>query len=156
MTLATYKISLDNNLSLFDRMRAAEVAAPRILLAEDDAAMRAMLAQALRRDGYDVIEVHDGGELLMRIEQAMGHGDTDRPFDLVISDVRMPYLSGVEVLAELWRIDSLSTPVILITAFGDPSLHEEAQQLGAVAVIDKPFELEDIRTAVRYYMHRSS
>jgi FixJ family two-component response regulator len=60
----------------------------------------------------------------------------------------MPGLTGLEVLAGLRKRDQ-STPVILITAFGDEQTHAEAKRLGATAVIDKPFDTADLLTAVR-------
>ncbi|HEU0032606.1 MAG TPA: response regulator [Kofleriaceae bacterium] len=125
---------------------------PRILLAEDDAVMRRMVATTLERDGFDVTEVHDGAELLARLEQSWMYPGADREIDLVISDVRMPGLTGLAVLEELRRVDT-TTPVLLITAFGDADLHDAAAELGA-AVLDKPFELSDLRTAARYYTER--
>lgn len=57
-------------------------------------------------------------------------------------------MSGLDVLAELRRQDT-TTPVILITAFGDPDTHLEAHRLGAVLVLSKPFEMDDLRVVVR-------
>jgi DNA-binding NtrC family response regulator len=71
-----------------------------------------------------------------------------RPLDLIITDVRMHGVTGLEILAGL-RENDWSTPVILMTAFGDAELHAEAMRLGALAVLDKPFELDALRTLVR-------
>jgi len=119
----------------------------RILLAEDDAEMRALVAGALRADGYEVVEAKDGEELLRWIEST-AQADGRNPFAVIVSDVRMPGLSGMDVLAVL-QCSYRVTPVILITAFGDEELHAEAAELGAVAVFDKPFDLDDLRSAVR-------
>jgi DNA-binding response OmpR family regulator len=117
----------------------------RILLAEDDRAMRQLIATTLRRDRYSVVEVGDGHELLAAVAPAFATG-TDG-VDLVITDVRLPGRSGLEALAAL-RAHDWSTPVIVITAFGDAALHEEANRLGADVVLDKPFDLDDLRAAV--------
>ena len=114
-----------------------------VLLAEDDPEMRELMAWALRRDGYEVQEVGDGNEVL----QVLGlvEGEDGGP-DLLVSDVRMPGLSGLEVLERLRRSrDDL--PVILVTAFGDLETHAKAQRLGA-EVLDKPFDLDDLRKRV--------
>ena len=67
----------------------------------------------------------------------------------MISDIKMPGLSGLDLLDTLRRSD-WAMPVILITAFGDRETHDEAIRLGAVRVFDKPFELDDlVETALR-------
>jgi CheY-like chemotaxis protein len=115
----------------------------RILLADDDVEMRDLLARVLRADGYEVWPVRDGAALLDVIEKA----PRLRPVpEVVISDVRMPGRSGMEVLAHL-RTNHFQTPVILISAFADDALHEEADRLGA-RMLDKPFDLERLREAV--------
>jgi DNA-binding response OmpR family regulator len=118
----------------------------RVLLAEDDAAMRTMVADALRRDGHLVRELRSGGELLSELASELLHERSLEMADLIVSDVRMPGVTGLEVLAGL-RHAHWATPFILITAFGDAATHAEAHRLGA-AVFDKPFDLADLRTAV--------
>ena len=115
-----------------------------ILLAEDDHDMRELIAGALRRSGYEVIEARDGSELLELIGNAhlRTRGPGTAP-DLIISDIRMPRWSGIEILAGLRRSD-WAMPVVLITAFGDEPLHEEARRLGAVTVLDKPFDVDEL------------
>lgn len=120
----------------------------RVLLAEDDSAMREMLATVLAADGYEVIEARDGDELISRLHDlaTMPHGrDT---LAVVISDVRMPKLDGLDVLTAL-RCASWRTPVILITAFGDEGLHREARALGATELLDKPFSLDRLLSLLR-------
>jgi DNA-binding response OmpR family regulator len=116
----------------------------RVLLADDDAEMRALLAYALRSDGYEVLEAADGGRLLVAITDAYEDGTGRDAFDLVISDVRMPIASGLAVLESL-RKASWRTPVILMTAFGDELTRKRAESLGAV-LFDKPFDVDDLRT----------
>ena len=128
----------------------AQAAVPCVLVAEDDTRMRELLADTLRRDGHEVIEARDGAELLDYIGELHLSPRGDPPIDLIITDVRMPTLSGIDVLAEL-RWADWAIPVIVITAFGDADLHAEAKRLGAAAVFDKPFDLDDIRTAVFRY-----
>jgi CheY-like chemotaxis protein len=120
----------------------------RILVAEDDAEMRQLLASVLRRDGYQVIEARDGLELLNFIGSMLLWSRDAIDLDLVISDVRMPGRSGLDILAGLRRAD-WATPFILITAFGGQELHNEAHRLGAAAVFDKPFELDKLRATVQ-------
>ena len=120
---------------------------PVILLAEDDAAMRSLLASQLRRDGYRVIACPDGMELVHRIgvyrTRHMPVG-----VDLVISDVRMPLISGLQLL-ELMNDPPLGIPVILISAFGDFETRGAASTRSAAAFFSKPFDIEELRAAVR-------
>lgn len=121
----------------------------RILVAEDDVEMCRLLAWTLEQDGYLVTEVHTGVGLLEHIRRAMTpHAAPHEVPDLVVSDMRMPGRSGLEILAAMRRLDA-PIPFILISAFASPELHEEAARLGAAAVFDKPFDLDRLRDAVR-------
>jgi CheY-like chemotaxis protein len=111
----------------------------RILLADDDAAMRALLMLALQTEGYEVSACADGVQLLKRL-QGMETADRQQRFDLIICDMRMPGLSGLKVLERL-RVRRDVPPTILITAFGDEQTHLRARQLGATASVDKPFDI---------------
>jgi DNA-binding response OmpR family regulator len=115
-----------------------------VLLAEDDLEMRRLVAETLRRDGYDVLEAEDGGRLLVHLTSQNQRPEPE--VDLIISDIRMPIYTGLEVLARL-RDARWTVPVILMTAFGDSETRARAEALGAV-VFDKPFALDDLRTAV--------
>lgn len=129
--------------------RASIEAAPaRVLLAEDDDDMRGLVASALREEGFEVTGVRSGNELLECVGSMVLSTDGDVPLDLIVSDVRMPGKTGLEVLAGLRRSD-WSTPVILITAFGDERTHSEAMRLGAVAALDKPFDIHELRALAR-------
>ncbi len=118
--------------------------APNILLAEDDPDMRALHTEALQKDGYDVVEVDSGTWLVELIGNRFLGSWNNVPIDAIISDFRMPGLTGLQVLAGFRRV-GWSTPFVLITAFGEESFHAEAKRLGATAVLDKPFDMEDLR-----------
>jgi CheY-like chemotaxis protein len=124
----------------------------RVLLAEDDAEMRRVVGDALRGDGYEVVEAVDGGRLLVDIAARLKGGDGAGSVDLIVSDIRMPICTGLQILAALrdarWR-----TPVILMTAFGDEAVRRHAEGLDAV-LFDKPFEVDDLRTAVANLLPR--
>lgn len=122
-------------------------APPRALVAEDEPEMRALVVSALRRDGYDVSEARSGPELAMLVCSDLIEATDASPIDIVISDVVMPGCTGLDVLAMLRRRD-WSVPVLLITAFGSTELHADARRLGA-SILDKPFELDELRRAVR-------
>ena len=120
---------------------------PVIMLAEDDSAMLSLLSSQLRRDGYRVIPCADGMEFVHRIDVYRTHG-IPIGVDLVISDVRMPKLSGLELL-ELVKEAPLGIPVILISAFGDTEMRGEAARRDAAAFFSKPFDIDQLRAAVR-------
>lgn len=120
----------------------------RVLVAEDDREMREMIADFLTADGYEVIQAGDGSELVARLQQVAAEPGGRLGLAVIISDVRMPCLDGLDVLVAL-RCARWRTPVILITAFGDEATHRQAHDLGAVEVLDKPFALERLRSLVR-------
>jgi two-component system, response regulator, stage 0 sporulation protein F len=116
----------------------------RVLLAEDDDEMRSLLAMSLRVDGHEVIEARDGTELAART----GPGpDGASAYDVVVSDVLMPGATGIMVLARMANGAS-PPPFVLITAFGDPEVHDWSRSIGAVATFDKPFDVDDLRTVL--------
>ena len=124
----------------------------RIVLAEDDDAFRSCLAAALRADGHVVTELCNGRELEAYLEAAALLGTGDDGPDLVVSDVRMPFRSALDVLeGTLGRPDC--PPVILFTAFADEGILARARRLGAWAVFSKPFDVDDLRTAVAVMGH---
>jgi CheY-like chemotaxis protein len=124
----------------------------RLLLAEDDVETRRLLAAMLRRRSYEVVEVGDGIELMQRLEALLNDGppfDAGRPaFDAIISDIYMPGLDGLDVLAAL-ACTHWQTPFIVITARGDENVCAEARGLGATAVLRKPCTIEEIEAALR-------
>jgi DNA-binding NtrC family response regulator len=109
--------------------------------------MRRLLVSTLRREHCHVIEARTGAQLSEHILAAGLGTNAEAEVDLIISDVRMPGRSGLDVLTALRRTDH-RTPVILITAFGDAEIHAEAHRLGVLAVFNKPFDLDDLRTLV--------
>jgi DNA-binding response OmpR family regulator len=126
----------------------------RVLVADDDLEMRRLVAESLRQDDYDVVEEADGGRLLVRIAAIYGLGDARDPIDLIVSDIRMPVCSGLEILKGL-RDAHWKTPVILMTAFGDDETRARAEKLGAL-LIDKPFYMSALRLVVRGLLGRTS
>jgi DNA-binding response OmpR family regulator len=130
-----------------------EIRAPRILLAEDDLEMRAMLADVLSRDGYEVIEARHGAELHDLLIAQRDETDANSAADLIISDLRMPIITGLDVHAWLREHDS-ETPFILITAFGGEELAAQSLSEGVAAVFDKPFDIDALRAKVAILLGR--
>ena len=118
-----------------------------ILLAEDDEEMRSLLALMLRREGYLVTECPDGISLLDQLSPFFLPGEEENIFDLIISDIKMPGITGMEILMGANERDDFP-PIILITAFGDRKTHDQAERLGAAALFDKPFDINDLLNSV--------
>ncbi len=115
---------------------------PLVLVADDVPEMRSLLATSLRQAGYRAREICDGWDLLNRLKSYILPMPLEEKIDLVVSDIRMPGLTGLEVLEG--ARDAVSfPPVILITAFGDEETHRRAAENGAAAMIDKPFDIDE-------------
>ena len=128
---------------------------PVVLLVEDDAAMREMLALVLRNDGCTVVEAEDGDDALEWLGLGALEGEPRRWPALVVSDVCLPYLSGLDLLEGLSSVTK-RLPVVLITGVRDAVTHERAIELGALCVLDKPFSLNDFRSVVRAALRQHS
>ena len=117
--------------------RTAILVDARVLIAEDDDALREMMTIQLLEEGCEVTQASDGDEALATIRDH--DGSAGGPFDLVVLDVRMPGISGLDVVRRL-RAASWTTPVLFVTAYPDTALIHDAKRLGA-AVLAKPFAL---------------
>jgi len=109
--------------------------ATRVLVVDDEPLVRWAVAETLADSGYDVLEAGDAKSALNHFPG--GHTDA------VLLDLRLPDCDDLRVLSTIRRL-SPTTPVIIMTACGSPELLEEARRLGAFAVVDKPFEMNDI------------
>ncbi len=112
---------------------------PFVIVAEDDEEMRTLLRMTLSAAGCDVCECNDGAELVAALDSRAAVGDLDA-IDLVVSDIRMPNVTGLEALRNSSQHMG-APPTILITGFGDSNTIEQAIESGADAVFDKPFDL---------------
>jgi two-component system response regulator AtoC len=111
-----------------------------ILVADDDASIRSLLKQLLADEGYPVLEAATGSEVVEQVREASP--------DLVIMDVRMPELDGIEALQKV-KASSPHTAVLIMTAFGSSNAAIKAMELGAFDYITKPFELDKISHTVK-------
>ena len=116
---------------------------PGILLAEDDPELRSLIASQLRSAGYEVHEARNGGELIDFVANTLLFAARLAKPALIITDVRMPGLTGLEVIHGIQRA-RYGAPVIVITAFGSAETHERARELGALEVFDKPFDIDEL------------
>ena len=117
----------------------------RILVVDDERSMRELLAIVLRRDGYDVILAENGRMALNVLERER--------VDLLISDIKMPDMSGVEVLRAAKSIDH-DILGIMITAFASTDTAVEALRMGAYDYLSKPFDVDELKIIVRNALER--
>lgn len=117
----------------------------RILLAEDDPAVASFVRRGLREEQYAVDVAKDG-------EQALVRAQTD-PYDLIILDLVLPKRTGLEVLQTL-RANKISTPVLVLTAKGQPEDRVNGLNLGADDYLPKPFRFEELLARIRALLRR--
>jgi DNA-binding response OmpR family regulator len=118
---------------------------PRILLADDEQAIQTLLSYPLQKDGYDVVRASDGQEALARFNE--------QQFDLVVLDVMMPRMDGLEVCRRL-RAKS-SVPIIMLTAKAEEIDKVLGLELGADDYITKPFSMREFRSRVKAALRRA-
>ena len=116
----------------------------RLLLAEDDGPFRFLLTSALRQEGYQIVAVANGVDLMDILGDSLSPDGTFAAFDLVLSDLRMPGWPGLEALATFGQNPRMP-PFILFTAFGDEDTHKRAREIGAITLLDKPFDIDYLR-----------
>jgi CheY-like chemotaxis protein len=117
-------------------------ALPVILVAEDEASVRSMVALVLRSRGYTPLLCTDGREALDRIESG-------ERVDAVLMDIRMPRLGGIELVTRIRRRpESRALPVIAMSAYNDQIQEHEVLSAGANAFLAKPFTVEDLTAAL--------
>jgi two-component system, cell cycle response regulator CpdR len=113
----------------------------RVLIVDDEESMRLLLARAIAMDGHHITTATDGAEALEIL------GNTDGPFDLMLTDIQMPIMDGIALALTAAR-DFPELTILLMTGYA--AQRERASGLSAIAydVISKPFSVADIRTAV--------
>ncbi len=119
---------------------------PRLLLAEDDDDVRWSLAELLETEGYEVIAVSSGTAVLEHLGSAFLFEQRITPPDVIISDIRMPGVSGLQVLEGV-RQRGWNIPVVLITAFSDDDVRARAMRLDAT-LLSKPLNLSELQAAL--------
>lgn len=118
-------------------------AAPRIVVAEDEALIRMDLVEMLTESGYDVVGQASNGQEAIALVQEL------KP-DLAILDVKMPVLDGISAAEEIIHI----SPVLMLTAFSQKELVERARDAGVMAYVVKPFSITDLIPAMEIAMSR--
>ncbi len=111
----------------------------RILVVDDEDALRTVLSAELNSEGYDVGTAADGAEALIELQK--------EKFDLVLLDIKMPNMNGFEVLKVI-KEKHLGTKVIMLTGFADLKNAIESKKLGAEDFVSKPYDLVDLLTTI--------
>jgi DNA-binding response OmpR family regulator len=119
--------------------------APRILLVDDEDAIQTLLSYPLRKDGYEVVQASDGWEALERFSEGV--------FDLVVLDVMMPRLDGLETCRRLRATSTV--PIIMLTAKAEEIDKVLGLELGADDYITKPFSMHEFRSRVKAALRRA-
>ena len=124
----------------------------RILVADDEESHRIMLRAVLHDEGYEVVEAADGLEAVQSVEQA--------PFDLVLMDIRMTTMDGIEALTDIRRISPL-LPVIIMTAYASVKTAVDALKAGAFDYLTKPLDIDELKVLVAkgleyYHLHQEN
>src|SRR6059058_4748002 len=117
----------------------------RILLVDDEQSIQTLLSYPLRKDGYEVVRATDGRQALDRF--------TEQPFDLVVLDLMLPQVDGLEVCRRL-RARS-SVPIIMLTAKSEEIDKVLGLELGADDYITKPFSMREFRSRVKAALRRA-
>ena len=117
----------------------------KILLIDDDSSIRDMLSIVLGKAGYTVVGVDNGFLALDKLKQ--------ESFDLVISDIKMPEIGGIELLTKIKSIDA-DIPVIMITAYASTEDAVEAMKLGAEDYVTKPFNIEELKIVIQKSIYK--
>jgi len=115
----------------------------KLLIVDDQYGIRLLLHEIFKKEGYDVYQAANGF-------QAIDIVTNDRP-DLVVLDMKIPGMDGIEILKRIKEIDQ-DIKVILMTAYGELDIIEEAKKLGAIRYFAKPFDIDEIKTVVREHM----
>ncbi|MBI3011406.1 MAG: response regulator [Candidatus Omnitrophica bacterium] len=117
---------------------------PRILVADDEEGVRESLNLILGEE-YELVFAKDGEETVAHLRR--------EPFELVLLDIKMPKLDGLEVLKRI-KGNGMSTPVLVLTAYQSVELAKEAVKLGALDYLPKPFDRESLLASVRGVLAR--
>ena len=112
-----------------------------ILVAEDELTLLKTIEFRMKKDGHTVLLTQDGREAISRIEEFAP--------DLIITDIMMPFASGLEIIQAVKKIPSKNIPIIVLSAMGQENVVLEAFQLGAADYITKPFSPNELSVRVK-------
>lgn len=117
-----------------------------ILVVDDQFGIRILLQEVLTQEGYEVLLAPNGQDALAVMQ-------TQTP-DLVLLDMKIPGMDGIEILRAM-RKRGTDVKVVMMTAYGELDLIEEAKELGALDHFTKPFDIDELRYAIRRYVEHA-
>jgi DNA-binding NtrC family response regulator len=120
--------------------REENVHMARILVVEDDEDMRSLLKEFLLEEGYEAVLAGNGLEALRKLAQ--------QPFDLVLTDIRMPGPTGLDILPAVKRLRP-EVVIVVITAFGSEEVFRQSVQKGATAYLEKPIHFYRLKALIQ-------
>ncbi|MFS0645501.1 response regulator [Siminovitchia sp. 179-K 8D1 HS] len=115
----------------------------KVLIVDDQFGIRTLLNEVLQKEGYQIYQAANGHQALHMMKQ---HAP-----DLVLLDIKIPGMDGLEILKKMKEMNQ-DIRVIIMTAYGELDMIEKTKQLGALAHFSKPFDIEEIRNAVKQYV----
>ena len=118
-----------------------------VLVAEDEIIMLKTIEMRLKKDGHNVIVCQDGREAVRKIDEVSP--------DLLITDMMMPFFSGLEIIGAVRKKEGRKIPIIVLSAMGQENVVLEAFQLGADDYITKPFSPNELSVRVKRYVQAS-
>ena len=119
----------------------------KILVVDDQFGIRILLNEVLQKEGYDTFQAANGLQALEILN--------DHVPDLVLLDMKIPGMDGIEILKRM-KVLQPDIKVIIMTAYGELDMIQEAMDLGAITHFAKPFDIDDIRKAVAKHLKTSS
>lgn len=120
----------------------------KILVAEDEPMLLKTIELKLKKEGYEVVSTSDGRQAIEQIEKEVP--------DLIITDIMMPYASGLEIISFVRKSITKKTPIIILSAMEQEKVVMEAFELGADDYITKPFSLNELAIRVKRLMNRGA
>ena len=111
----------------------------KILVVDDEEGARELFYTILSGEGYAVTLANDGEAALVQLKA--------EPFDLIITDIKMPVMDGLQLLQEI-RKSGMNTDVIMVTAYGEVETYLKAMSLGAAEYINKPIRIKELKRIV--------
>ncbi|MDG5787346.1 response regulator [Evansella sp. AB-P1] len=115
----------------------------KLLIVDDQFGIRVLLNEVFEKDGYKTLQASNGKQALKIVEE-------DEP-DLILLDMKIPGMDGLEILREIKKMGA-KAEVIMMTAYGELEMINEAMQLGALTHFAKPFDIDEVRDEVKNYL----
>ncbi len=119
----------------------------KVLIVDDQFGIRILLNEVLQKEGYDTYQAANGLQALEVLNENIP--------DLVLLDMKIPGMDGIEILKRMKAVQP-DIKVIIMTAYGELDMIQEAMDLGAITHFAKPFDIDDIRKAVEKHIKTSS